>query len=271
MRPFDESRVGIERKRFSATQGEVAVSYGGHLIAQYGDNITLQDGEWRGHVDGYWVAAARERFERAAAAYRYAEEHYGDKDARFDVIVECMELGEIMAELERERVFDEAGAIAWARKRAGLHHEQELNQAWDGPESVKSSSRYDPAHDPAGPWESLARLNGPALRCTCTDAQLALVGCDCEANQNLPVQCGCGAYLRSAAEISWKKCHHCKVHEDDGGPFVVPYTEGQGAVSASGRIGPYETRAEAERWSQFMVDRYPYWVPGEIEPMEPQQ
>jgi hypothetical protein len=89
----------------------------------------------------------------AAHAYAYAEAHYGDKDARFDVIVECMEKSEIAAALEACEADDEEAAIAWAKSTAGLHHEQELNQAWDGPESVKSSSRYDPAHDPAGPPE----------------------------------------------------------------------------------------------------------------------
>src|SRR5436305_1870357 len=34
------------------------------------------------------------------------------------------------------------------RGRLVLRHEVELNQAWDGPESVKSSSKYDPRYDP---------------------------------------------------------------------------------------------------------------------------
>lgn len=80
----------------------------------------------------------------AAAAYAYAEQHYGDKDARFDVIVECMGKSEIAAELVREGVADEAGAIAWAKRTAGLQHEKELNQAWDGPESCIGSSLYQP-------------------------------------------------------------------------------------------------------------------------------
>lgn len=87
--------------------------------------------------------------ELAKVAYAFAEENYDAKDARFDVIVECMEKREIAAELEQDGVKDEAGATAWAKRRAGLYHEVELNQAWDGPESVKSSSRYDPRHDPA--------------------------------------------------------------------------------------------------------------------------
>jgi hypothetical protein len=87
----------------------------------------------------------------AATAYAYAEQHYGDKDARFDVIVECYSLSDIAKELEYSRIADEAGAVEWARTSAGAAHEQELNQAWDGPESVKRSSRYDPAHDAAGP------------------------------------------------------------------------------------------------------------------------
>jgi hypothetical protein len=88
----------------------------------------------------------------ARHAYAYAEQHYSDRDARFDVIVETMEKSEIAQELEEAGAKTEKAAIAWAKRRAGLHHEQELNAAWDGPESVKSSSRYDPAHDPAGPW-----------------------------------------------------------------------------------------------------------------------
>lgn len=56
------------------------------------------------------------------------------------------------------------------------------------------------------PWESLAGLRGPADRCTCSDAQLAQVGCDCEANQNLPVQCGCGNYLRTAEQVAAGDC-----------------------------------------------------------------
>ena len=87
----------------------------------------------------------------AAKVYAYCEEHYGDKDARFDVIVECMSKSEIADELKQAGITEEQAAYRWADKRAGLHHEQELNQAWDGPESVKSSSRYDPKHDPAGP------------------------------------------------------------------------------------------------------------------------
>jgi hypothetical protein len=87
----------------------------------------------------------------AAAAYAYAERHYGDKDARFDVIVECMSKSEIAEQLEEARIRSESGAIKWAKRQARGQHEQELNQAWDGPESVKSSSLYDPAHDAAGP------------------------------------------------------------------------------------------------------------------------
>lgn len=86
----------------------------------------------------------------AGIAYAYAREHYADKDARFDVIVECMELSEIAQAFSIESIETEAAAIAWAKSEAGMQHEQELNQAWDGPESVKSSSRYNPAHDPAG-------------------------------------------------------------------------------------------------------------------------
>jgi hypothetical protein len=85
----------------------------------------------------------------ARVAYAYAEDNYGRKGARYDVIVETMEKAEIAEELERYGVADEAGARKWADRHAGLMHEVELNQAWDGPESVKGSERYDPAHDPA--------------------------------------------------------------------------------------------------------------------------
>lgn len=54
------------------------------------------------------------------------------------------------------------------------------------------------------PWESLAGLTGSADRCTCGDDQLNLVGCDCRAQQNLPVRCSnpaCDAFLRSNEEI----------------------------------------------------------------------
>jgi hypothetical protein len=91
-----------------------------------------------------------DKLELAAVAYAYAEEHYGDKDARFDVIVECMSKAEIAEMFRIDGVTTRAGAIAWAKREAGVQHEKELNQAWDGPESVKSSSRYDPKHDPAG-------------------------------------------------------------------------------------------------------------------------
>lgn len=85
-------------------------------------------------------------------AYKFAEQHYGDRDARFDVIVECMERSEIADELREQGITDYAAAEKWAKQRAGLHHEVELNQAWDGPESVKSSSRYNPQYDASGEW-----------------------------------------------------------------------------------------------------------------------
>jgi len=84
----------------------------------------------------------------ANVAYQYALDHYGDRDARFDVIVECMGRTEIAAELEQDGdVHNEEDAINWAKFMAGVQFEQELNQAWDGPESVKSSSKYDPRFD----------------------------------------------------------------------------------------------------------------------------
>jgi hypothetical protein len=89
----------------------------------------------------------------AVHAYGYAEEHYADKDVRFDVIVECMTKTEIADELREQGIHDYTAAEGWAKRRAGLMHEVELNQAWDGPESCIGSSKYDPRRDPAGPFE----------------------------------------------------------------------------------------------------------------------
>lgn len=84
----------------------------------------------------------------AAAAYAHAEANYDRKGARYDVIVECMGKAEIAEELEAAGVMNRTGALHWADKVAGLQHEQELNQAWDGPESCIGSPLYDPRHDP---------------------------------------------------------------------------------------------------------------------------
>lgn len=62
------------------------------------------------------------------------------------------------------------------------------------------------------PWASLAGLRGTDARCTCTDAQLRNVGCDCDAEQNMPIQCGeptCLNFLRSQSEIEAKICEAC--------------------------------------------------------------
>ncbi len=81
----------------------------------------------------------------ASIAYAYAEANYGKKDARYDVIVECMSVPEIAVQLEEAGVRSESGAKKWANQLARGQHEQELNQAWDGPESCIGSSKYDPA------------------------------------------------------------------------------------------------------------------------------
>ena len=83
----------------------------------------------------------------ARLVYAHAEQHYGDKDARWDVIVECMKISEI-ADILRAAVDTETLALAWGAECAGAHFEAELNQAWDGPESVRSSSKYDPRYEP---------------------------------------------------------------------------------------------------------------------------
>lgn len=88
----------------------------------------------------------------AEIAYAYAEERYSRKGARFDVIVECMEKSEIAERLEAEGANTEEKARKWAREMAGLHHEAELNQAWDGPESCIGSERYDRKYDASGEW-----------------------------------------------------------------------------------------------------------------------
>lgn len=66
------------------------------------------------------------------------------------------------------------------------------------------------------PWESLAGLSGPAKVCTCSDDQLNLVGCDCDAGQNLPVQCrmDCGRWLRTNEEILAGACSGCQPEHD---------------------------------------------------------
>lgn len=55
----------------------------------------------------------------AEAAYAYAEQHYGDKGARFDVIVECLGKSDIAEHLEAEGIRSESGAIGWAKRYAG--------------------------------------------------------------------------------------------------------------------------------------------------------
>ena len=82
----------------------------------------------------------------ATAVYEHAEKHYGDKDIRWDVIVECMTLDEIAAELASDKIDNLADAIASYTGVARLQHEQELNQAEDGPESCIGSSRYQGEH-----------------------------------------------------------------------------------------------------------------------------
>jgi hypothetical protein len=66
--PFDPALVTIEPKRFSVTQGEVLVSYGGQRIEQYGDSIRLVGRDYQGHPDEFWIAVAyREAIGRGLA------------------------------------------------------------------------------------------------------------------------------------------------------------------------------------------------------------
>lgn len=48
---FEASKVGIERHRFSTTQGEFTVSYNGVKIIRYGDDIRMKDGLFCGLSD----------------------------------------------------------------------------------------------------------------------------------------------------------------------------------------------------------------------------
>jgi hypothetical protein len=66
--PFDAAKVKITRKRFSTTQGEVLVEYGGKRIEQYGDDIRLEGNAWTGRNDAYWMnVAKREAIARGMA------------------------------------------------------------------------------------------------------------------------------------------------------------------------------------------------------------
>lgn len=58
-KPFNANLVTIERKRFSVTQGEVLISYGGVRIEQYGDEIRLIGTEYHGQDDAFWLAVAK--------------------------------------------------------------------------------------------------------------------------------------------------------------------------------------------------------------------
>lgn len=48
----------VKRHRLSVTQGEVEVLVNGKTVAQYGDKIELQDGEWKSvHDDAVFIEA----------------------------------------------------------------------------------------------------------------------------------------------------------------------------------------------------------------------
>jgi len=85
----------------------------------------------------------------AQFAYDLALDRYNEKDARYDVIVECFGVSDIAETFRNYKITTETGAIEWAREVARAQHEEELNQAWDGPESCIGSSKYDPKHDPS--------------------------------------------------------------------------------------------------------------------------
>lgn len=57
---FDESKLLIERVRFSVTQGECRLTYDGRVLGQFGDTYTIDGaGHWSGFPDSHWVDAAR--------------------------------------------------------------------------------------------------------------------------------------------------------------------------------------------------------------------
>jgi hypothetical protein len=66
---YDPTKLAINRKRFSTTQGEVELVYDGQRIEQYGDTITLDgDGHYRGHSDEYWHSVASDWLSDETAA-----------------------------------------------------------------------------------------------------------------------------------------------------------------------------------------------------------
>lgn len=68
--PYYPEKLVIERKRFSTTQGEVLLTYDGKRIEQYGDQIELRGGEWRGRDDAIWHdVAKRDLARRHVAAF----------------------------------------------------------------------------------------------------------------------------------------------------------------------------------------------------------
>lgn len=64
---FDPALVRINRKRFSATQGEVEVEYDGIRIEQFGDTITMgKDGLFQGLPDDFWIEVARRHHQQGS-------------------------------------------------------------------------------------------------------------------------------------------------------------------------------------------------------------
>jgi hypothetical protein len=61
---YNPDLLKIERIRMSTTQGSVKLSYAGLEITQFGDTITLQNGEWKGHPDEYWQKVGKDLFEQ---------------------------------------------------------------------------------------------------------------------------------------------------------------------------------------------------------------
>ncbi|MFX1767941.1 hypothetical protein PWP93_36335 [Paraburkholderia sp. A1RI-2L] len=69
---FDAAKVGIERHRFSTTQGEFTVSYNGSKIIRYGDDIRMRGGEFVGLSDSD-IAGIVERLFKYGCVYNKVE------------------------------------------------------------------------------------------------------------------------------------------------------------------------------------------------------
>lgn len=72
-------------------------------------------------------ALKNRQLDLAKTVQDHALEHYGDKKARWDVLVECWTLEEIAADMTKAKVFCKTAAIRYWHKFAKLQHEAYLN------------------------------------------------------------------------------------------------------------------------------------------------